>query len=289
MKILIFGGSGFIGSHLAERLSTEAQILTFDRKPYFATTFVGDIKDSEAVNEAMFACDRWVNLAGLLGTAEMLKRSHDAVDVNISGAVNVYDAALKYCTPGLQITVGNHWMNNPYSITKSTAERLALMYNKELGTDIRVVRAMNVYGPGQKPHPVRKLMPNVVIPALRNEPITIYGDGTQIMDMVYIKDTVEILARIVMGEKPPVDRVFEIGAGPITVNEIVDTVVGVANSTSEVNHVQMRPGEESNSIVQISPRGAADLLEWTGFDVWSDCTPFRDGVKKTVEWYRVNA
>jgi nucleoside-diphosphate-sugar epimerase len=285
MKVLVFGGSGFIGRHLVKRLRQDVEVLTFDRKPY-KSTFVADIKDREAVNEAMFACNRWVNLAGLLGTSEMILRAHDAVDVNIHGALNVFDAALAYGVSGSQITVGNHWMNNPYSITKSTAERLALMYNKELDTDIRIVRGMNVFGPGQKSHPVRKLMPNVILPALKGDPISIYGDGEQIMDMIYVEDAAECLARIVLGERPPPGEVFEVGTGAITVNEIVRTVLAVTESQSEVKRVPMRPGEEPNAVVQISAEGERSLRDWTGFDISTDCTPFREAVEKTVDWYR---
>ncbi len=288
MKVLVFGASGFIGRHLVRRLKQDAEVVKFDRRPHEGTDFVADIKDTEAVNEAMFACDRWVNLAGLLGTSEMINRAHDAVDVNIHGALNVFDAALAYEVPGLQITVGNYWMNNPYSITKSTAERLALMYNKELGAEIRIVRGMNVFGPGQKQYPVRKLMPNVILPALKGDPITIYGDGEQIMDMIYVKDAVEVLARIVL-EQPPTAEIIEMGAGPITVNQIVDTVLDVTGSQSEVKHIPMRAGEEKNAVVQISEEGEIHLKQWIGFDINTDCTPFREAVEKTVNWYRDNA
>lgn len=288
MKILIYGANGFIGRHLAQRLTQDAEVLTFDRKPYLKTTFVGNIKDAEAVSEAMVECDRWVNLAGLLGTAELIRRPQDAVDVNISGAVNVFEAAALHNKPGLQMAVGNHWMQNPYSITKTCAERLAIMYNLERGTDIRVVRAMNVFGPGQKPHPVRKLMPNVIIPALKNETITIYGNGEQIMSMIFVRDAVEGLMRILFGSKPEPSEVLELGAGPVTVNEIVRLVVDIAGG-GKVEHVPMRPGETSNAVVQISKQGAGRLKELTGFNVITECTPIRAALEETVEWYRLNA
>ena len=287
MKILIFGASGFIGKHLVRRLEHWAEVLTFDRKPCAGTTFVGDIKDTEAVSEAMVQCDRWVNLAGLLGTSELIKRVQDAVDVNITGAQNVFTAAMRESKPGVQITVGNHWMNNPYSITKSTAERLAVMYARERGADIRIVRAMNVFGPGQKAHPVRKLMPNVIIPALRNETITIYGTGEQIMDMIYVRDAVEILTRVLFADAEDITpgEVIEAGAGPITVNKIVEMVCGIAGG-GRVERVPMRPGEDKQATVQISPGGAVRLLELTGFDVYTDCMPIREALAETVEWYR---
>ena len=287
MKVLIYGGNGFIGRHLVEHLRRDAEVFSFDRRFVPGTDCIGDIKDAEVVTAAMLHCDRWVNLAGLLGTSELIDRAQDAVDVNITGALNVYNAALQQSKPGLQITVGNHWMNNPYSITKSSAERLALMYNRELGTDIRVVRAMNVFGPGQKAQPVRKLMPNVILPALRDEEIVIYGDGSQIMDMIYVKDAAEILARILLGPKPEAAEILEAGAGPITVNEIVLMVLGIVGK-GKVVHLPMRPGEEAKAIVQISQKGAARLNQLIDFNVYRDCTPLYDALVQTVEWYRAH-
>ena len=287
MRVLIYGGNGFIGRHLAERLRRDAKIFVFDRRQASSVNFLGDVKDAEAVTEAMLQCDRWVNLAGLLGTSELIDRAQDAVDVNITSALNVYNAALAQGKPGLQITVGNHWMNNPYSITKSTAERLALMYNRELGTDIRVVRAMNVFGPGQKARPVRKLIPNVILPALRDEEIVIYGDGSQIMDMIYATDAAEILARILLGPQPQVDEILEAGAGPITVNEIVLMVLGIVGK-GKVTHRPMRPGEEAKAIVEISRKGAARLNQLIDFNVYRDCTPLYDALVQTVAWYQTH-
>ncbi len=74
-------------------------------------------------------------------------------------------------------------MNNSYSITKTCAERFAWMFNREHGTRISVVRALNAYGPGQKSEPVRKIMPNFILPALRGEAIIVYGAGSQVMEI----------------------------------------------------------------------------------------------------------
>ncbi len=289
MKILVFGGSGFIGQHLSRRLQDDGEVIAFDRKPSPGTRFVGDIKDPEAVSEAMVSCDRWINLAGLLGTSELIDRAQDAVDTNITGALNIFTAAMREGKPGLQIAVGNHWMNNPYSITKSTAERLAIMYARERGADIRIVRAMNVFGPGQKAGPVRKLMPNVILPALRNDTITIYGTGEQIMDMIYVDDAVEILARVLMLDKSAIEpgEIIEAGAGAITVNEIADLVCGIVFG-GRIKRVPMRAGEDHEAVVKISARGAERLYELTGFFVPADCTPIHRALRETIDWYRAN-
>jgi nucleoside-diphosphate-sugar epimerase len=106
MNILITGGNGFIGSHLTECLLRKGHNVTiFDRNLPSRDDVdfrLGDIKDSEAVMDAVNHCDRWVNLAGLLGTQEMLHKPHEAVAVNIDGALNVFQAAALHKKPGFR-------------------------------------------------------------------------------------------------------------------------------------------------------------------------------------------
>ncbi len=301
MKILIFGGQGFIGSHLADNLLGKGhEILLLDRflKPRLWEEYgwtgkpvnfiMGDLKDEDCTREAVNQCDVWINLAGLLGTSEMIHNPIPAVQVNILGALHIFDAARIYNKRGLQIAVGNYWMNNPYSLTKNTAERFALMYNKEHGTDIRVVRGMNIYGERQTHKPVRKIFPNVVIPALLNKPITVYGSGEQIMDLIYVKDFVEVLSRALLYPDVPNTILYESGVGGgMTINRFVDLVLEATGSSSEVNRVDMRPGEDKEAVVEITEQGWRDLEQYLGYTP-RNLTPTAEAVAKTVEWYRAN-
>jgi len=289
VKILVTGGRGFIGGHLVENLVGKGhEVTVLDRMiqqlptvtiPWFKT-FCGDVCHSESTSEAINLCDRWVNLAGLLGTSELMSRVDDAVEVNIRGAINIFEAALKFGKPGVQIAVGNYWMSNPYAITKRCAEKMALMY-VDRGADIRVVRGMNVYGPGQKHRPVRKIFPNVVIPALLNKPVTVYGDGEQVMDMIYVKDAVEILAQVLLLDEPAA-RVYVAGAGPMTINEVVNGVLDISCSKSMIHHVPMRKGEERRATVSITPSEMIELNR-----LWSNkFTPKEVAFRNTINWYR---
>jgi nucleoside-diphosphate-sugar epimerase len=297
MKILVTGGRGFLGSHFVDHALKSGQHVTvFDRKwDSEAWTelgwdavdfFLGDLKDRESVFEAIRDCDRWINLGGLLGTSELIANPMPAVEVNIVGALNIFDAAATHKKPGLQIEVGNYWMNNPYSITKNTAARFAEMYREYRGLDVRIVRAMNVYGPRQKHRPVRKIFPNVVIPALHNLGITVYGNGEQIMDMIHVEDVCEILYRVLMADElPPIT--FEAGAGGITVNTLVASIMRHADSQSVVRRETMRAGEEEQAVVKISKEGWDNLAKHLSYDS-CDQIDFEQGVKDTVQWYREN-
>jgi len=297
MKILVTGGRGFLGSHFVDHVLKSGQHATvFDRGwDSDAWTelgwddvdfFLGDLKDRESVFEAVRNCDRWINLGGILGTSELISNPMPAVEVNIVGALNIFDAASTHRKPGLQIEVGNYWMNNPYSITKNTAARFAEMYRAYRGLDVRIVRAMNVYGPRQKHRPVRKIFPNVAIPALHNLGIMIYGDGEQIMDMIHVSDVCEILYRVLMADQlPPIT--FEAGAGGITVNTLVKEIKRHANSDSVEVHKSMRQGETEQAVVKISKEGWDNLAKYLDYDS-CDQIAFHEGVKETVHWYRMN-
>ena len=302
MAILITGGCGFLGSHLVDQMVAEGcSVLVFDRvykkelwdeygwsQNPMVSFMLGDIKDRDSVFEAVHQSDMWVNLAGLLGTAEMINNPIPAVEVNVLGALNVFDAARLYKKRGVQIDVGNYWMNNPYSITKSIASRFASMYNKEHDTDIRIVRGMNVFGERQKHRPIRKLFPNLVIPALLNKPITLYGTGDQIMDLIYVKDIADILSRALLLDDVPNDVSYEAGIGDNqTINQTAELVLELTGSDSELVHKPMRSGEDKMSVVQITDQGWEDLKTHLGFTK-QDLTPFSQAVQNSIQWYRDN-
>jgi nucleoside-diphosphate-sugar epimerase len=146
-------------------------------------------------------------------------------------------------------------MQNPYSITKTCAERFAWMFNKERGTRIAVVRALNAYGPGQKSKPVRKIIPTFIEAALAGKPIPIYGDGSQIMDMIWVRDVAEILVRALVMDHGNFSTPFEAGTGKNTsVQVIAELVLDVTGSPAGVEYLPMRPGEPESSVVLGNPK-----------------------------------
>lgn len=290
-KILITGSSGFIGSHVVEEVLKRGLIpVCFDRHAYHAypkgcEIILGDIRDAEAVNGAIQEADYAINLAGILGTQETINNPIPSVETNIIGALNFLNA----CRPtkfhqvkAVQIGVGNHWMNNSYSISKSAAERYCLMYNKEHGTKVAVVRGLNAYGPGQKHKPVRKIIPSFIVRALNNVDIEIYGNGEQIMDMIFVEDMVNILIDTCVKKHEVYDRVFEAGTGrKTTVNWIAKQVINVCKSKSKIVHLPMRPGETEKSVVLANPKTLTPLGKY-------HFIRFEKGIKITVNWYKKN-
>jgi nucleoside-diphosphate-sugar epimerase len=289
-------GFGFIGRHTVNALLNAGfSVSVLDRHPDLSVMhalgvqpIIGDIRDAALLNHVVPSFDAIINTAGLLGTAEMIDDPVPAVETNITGAINVFQACRRGAQSGrpircIQITVGNFFMENSYSITKSTSERFSIMFNTEHGTDIRLIRALNAYGEYQKYYPVRKIIPNFIRSAFLNEPIRVYGDGCQIMDMIYVKDVAQIIVAAMIATK--YEQIISAGTGRrLSVNEIALQVIRAAESTSTLLYTPMRSGEPPHSTVLGDP----DTLAAIHFDV-SRLVPFEQGIVTTVNWYRQNS
>jgi UDP-glucose 4-epimerase len=288
MKILVTGGKGFIGSHLIdELLKLGHKVTTFDKsirpinyKGWEKVKHIyGTTEDIKLLDDVISANDYVFHLAGILGTSETLDNIRKTIDANILGTLNILELLKKHNKPGLNITIGGiNWLN-PYAITKLTAEKFSLMYVKEFDLDIKVVRGLNTYGSRQKHAPVKKAVPNFIINALQNKPIEIYGSGEQVVDLVYVKDLVEVMIRA-MNYKKKILHAIDGGTGnKITVNELARTVIRLTNSKSEIKYLPIRKGEPLNSVT------LADIKTLKELD-FIPSTPLEDGMKKTIEWYR---
>ena len=283
-RILCTGGCGFIGSWVIENLLSKGyEVTSFDREfKGQPNVFIGDTRDKEADLDAVGKHDGVIHLAGRLGTQETINNPIPSVEVNVIGSLNVFDAVKQFKVPAVYIDVGNYWMENSYSISKHTAARFAFMYNKEHGTKIAVVRGLNAYGPRQKSKPVRKIIPNFILWALNGEPIQVYGDGEQIMDMIYVKDLAEILVRALINDHGNYTEVMDGGTGQNTsVNMIAETVNELTGNKAGITHLPMRPGEPPQSVVLGNPSTLKPLGEL-------NLTELKDGLLETIEYYRGN-
>lgn len=300
MRILVTGASGFIGGYVVDNLlNLGHEVIAFDRfqseKTAFSSPlsrFLGDVRDATAVCEAVAVSDGVIHLAGVLGTSETIDNPLPAVETNVHGSLNVFQACRQYHKRCAYITVGNYWMHSAYSITKTTAESLAWMFNQEHGTEIAVIRALNAYGPFQKSKPVRKIMPNFILPALKGEAITVYGDGSQVMDMVYVADVADVLVRALLEDHgqyrwDPVRNAdngakFEAGTGrATTVLEIAEEVLRQVGQGS-IDFVPMRGGEPVGSVVLGDPETLRPLYRGDLPKLMS----LEEGIATTIRWYR---
>ena len=288
MNILITGGSGFIGRYTVGRLMAQGiQTTIYDlNPPKFKSDFFirGSMIETKKLESAVAGADAVMHLAGLLGTSETIDGPIMPAKVNVMGSLTVFEFCRRFKKRCCYICVGNHFMLNTYAISKTCAERFALMYNIENGTKIAVVRGLNAYGPYQKHAPVRKVIPNFCLPAIRNEPITIYGSGEQVMDFIFVDDLADILCRALLSEHDAYDSVIEAGSGQRTsINFIAEKIIELSGSQSTIEHVPMRPGEIPDSVV-VADIKTLKPLKYRA----ADFTPLADGLKRTIDFYREN-
>lgn len=209
----------------------------------------------------------WVyNLTGILGTGETFDDIQEAIEANILNAVHVADCcrmagvALKY------VTLGNNWLN-PYSITKNCAAQFCRMYAKEYRLPVQVAVTYNCFGSGQKSAPVRKIIPEFMTRLIRGQPLEIFGDGSQIVDMVYAPD----FARAILTNNQT-GTLFYGTSAPLTVLDVALKCRELFNSYTPITFLPMRRGETGDGVISPYP-----MPEITDLDL---------ALKLTADWYK---
>lgn len=302
-EILVTGGNGFIGRAVCRALLGEGFSVTVldprGRPPVPGCNLrLGDIRDATAVDEAVAHAEGVIHLAGVLGTQETISNPLPAAETNVLGGLSVLNACAAHGAPIVNIGVGNWFEDNTYSLTKHTLERFCNMFRRHRGTRVVTVRALNAYGPGQSvampygPSRVRKIIPSFTARALRGDPIEIYGDGLQIMDMIYVDDVAKVLVASLryLDDNESSEVVFEAGTGrPTTVLDIARAVLDAVraagvDTASEIRHLPMRPGETPGVVVKANVSTLAALAPY-GVDP-EYFVPLELGMAETASWYR---
>lgn len=287
MKILLTGGSGFIGSHLADELQSRGhEVISYDICPSRFNkikTVIGSILDKDELDRVIAGCDFVFHLAGMLGTHELVDCAIKATQVNVIGTLNVLEACKTYGVKLVEISKPNCWVNT-YTITKVAAETFTEMYRREHGVEAVTIKWFNVYG-GRQPLMeevgYKKMIPTAIINALRGEDIEVYGNGEQTMDLIHTTDTVEATLAIVDNWNWCNGSTFEIGTGEeITVNQAVNDIIALAKSSSSVVHVPMRKGEVDNTRIKANIEQANILANW------APRISLAEGLIQTIKWYK---
>ena len=165
---------------------------------------------------------------------------------------------------------------NPYAITKLDGEYYCKMFAVEGRLQTACLRYSNVFGPRQDPKSqYASAVPIFVHQALRNEPITIFGDGQQTRDFIFVKDIAA--ANVFMATQTSVTGIFNVAYGqPITIKELASTICQLTGSSSEIGNAPARLGDVQHSFAAI------ERLRAIGFAPSSN---FLDGLKKTIEFF----
>lgn len=248
--VLVTGARGFIGRYVCEEL--EARGITYRAFDLPAH----DVCDRNALLDVIALYDGIINLAGVLGTEELFGSEYRAAQVNVLGALNVFDVAAERNIPVVQVATGHKGQPNPYAITKGCAEDLALARACWLGQKIAVVRAYHAYGAGQPPPPpwgkghAAKIVPVFACRTIQGKPLPLHGGGTQVVDMVHASSVARCLVDALGG---PYGHVIDAGTGRgITVRRVAEDIVltAAANTANMALHVvPPRRGEPPEAVV----------------------------------------
>jgi len=206
-----------------------------------------------------FAPDSIIHLAGVLGTHELFDNPEEAVQVNIIGTLRILEFCRNYNCGYVGITMPPVFPSI-YTATKICTDRIATAYRREHGIAVAKVRAFNVFGSGQAygPGHPQKIIPTFAVKSWRREPIPIWGDGRQTVDLI---DSTQVGRILIEATQYHNDVIFDAGSGtPYTVNEVAAFVNAVTGSLVPNEYLPMRRGEEPTEIVAQGQNW--ELLSW---------------------------
>jgi UDP-glucose 4-epimerase len=322
MRVLVTGGAGYIGSHLADRLLADGHdVVVLDNlslgkvaniehnlhNPRFR--FVeGDILDSHLMGQMADECDAVYHLAAIVGVTHVLNDPLQAMKTNVWGTGTVLEEASRR---GRRVVLASssevygkstacplaedddrllgstgiaRWC---YSTAKAMDEHLALAYHRQRGLSVAIVRYFNSYGPRLDPRGYGSVVARFISQALAGEPLTVHADGGQTRCFTYVDDTVE--GTVLAGSVPGADgEVLNIARGEeISVLELAETIRQLTGSSSEIVCV---PYEVDYGELFEDTRRRVPAVEKAerilGFKAR---VALAEGLQRTIDWFRNKA
>jgi UDP-glucose 4-epimerase len=269
MRVLVTGGAGFIGSHLADALIARGdQVVALDNFSTGSTSNIkhitknfeiidGDIRNVDLINDTIKDVDLIFHMAAALGVNTILESPLESISTNIAGSEVVLTAAANHKKRILIASTSEIYGKNPkqplnenddrvvgspqkirwsYSDAKAIEEAMAFSLNQEKGLKVTTARLFNTVGPRQSAH-YGMVVPRFVRSALKNEPINVYGDGTQSRVFCHVHDAIEALLALV-GTDKTINEVYNVGGtGEITIKDLADTVIKETKSQSSIEYI----------------------------------------------------
>jgi UDP-glucose 4-epimerase len=302
MKVLVSGGAGFIGSHVVEHFQGRAEVRVLDnlRSGFmrnlagFKCEFIeGSILDRDLVRQAVRDVDYIFHLAAMISVPESMQKPVECNEINTTGTLVVLEEAARAkvkklvlsssaaiygdnpVTPKLETMLPEP--KSPYAITKLDGEFYCRMFADEGRLQTACMRYFNVFGPRQDPRSqYAAAVPIFIDRALKGEPITIFGDGEQTRDFIYVKDIVA--ANVFFATESPATGVFNVAYGQrITINDLARKICDLTSSTAELRYLPERSGDVKHSMAHVGK------LLATGFTPKANLA---DGLAATVDFFR---
>ena len=308
---LITGGAGFIGSHVADRFLAEGWAVHIidnlyngkrQNVPEGATFHELDIRDAAAADLIRtLAPDVLLHLAGQMDVRKSVAEPIFDAQVNVLGSLNLFEAVRAH-SPGTRVVFSSTGgvlygdftvppnietfsknPESPYAISKLAVEHYLAYYGRVHGLEYAVLRYGNVYGPRQDPHGEAGVVAIFCGRILDGRAMTVFGDGLQTRDYVYVGDVVDATYRGATRALPKTElldtRAFNVGTGIATdVLRLANTLTEAAGVSVAVEHAPERPGEQRTSYLDVSK--AARQLDWR------PAVSLEEGLAQSFEWFQ---
>ena len=291
LKVLIIGSEGFVGYNLIDGLSDKFQVLTSDiiKKDISDNYTQCDITNYDQVINTVKNVDVVINLAthSLLSS---LESETENAQVNIIGLLNILQACRKNNIKKIIFTSASSLIGEPqsfkvsenhtttpktaYGITKLASEHYLRLFQELYGINFIVFRFFNIYGSYQK----NGLVPSLYQKITSNQPVTIFGDGKQLRDFVYITDVLPFFEKAISNDSVN-NSIYNIGTGiGTTISEVITLMSDTLGIEPKVERKPIRKGEIGNFIADTTK------LEKSFGQVPN--TTVKSGLEKTIEWVR---
>lgn len=301
-RILITGGAGFIGSHLARRFGGQAQVTVLDdlRSGYernldgVECRFLrGSILDEAALKEACEGAEEIYHLAAMVSVPESVSQPSACAELNTEGTRRVLAAARaagarKVVLASSAAIYGDNPTvpklesmapepKSPYAETKLAGERLLEEFRQVHGLGTTSLRFFNVFGPRQDPRSAyAAAVPIFIAKALRDEPIGIHGDGGQTRDFIHVTDIVGALAYA--GASTAMNGTYNVGYGRSqSILALAQEIIRLTGSRSRIEHLPARAGDVRHSLASTERLLAAG---------WQPGSSVSAGLAETVAYFR---
>ncbi len=310
-KVLVTGGSGFIGSNFVRHLlgaHPSVSVVNLDALTYAGNPenlrdveadfgkryqFVhGDIRRHKDVEKAIRGCDTVVHFAAESHVDRSIAKAHDFITTNVEGTYVLLEEARRNGITRLfhistdevygSIDTGSFSEtdglapSSPYSASKTAADLLVLSYRVTFGLPVVITRSTNNFGPYQFPE---KLIPLFVTNLLEGKAVPLYGDGLNVRDWIYVLDNCRALETVL--RHGTTGEIYNVGAANEVTNRFITSSVLESLSVGEemVNYVTDRPGHDRRYSV------TTDKIRALG---WAPERDFTQALSETVAWYRDN-
>jgi UDP-glucose 4-epimerase len=298
MRLAVTGGSGFIGSHVVDKLAAAGHtvVVVDSRLPVRADVEHApvDLRDLDALVGATEGCDAIFHLAAVSDVNDVYANPVDGIDINVTGTARVLEAGRRNAVERVFFAstvwvygsaVGDDDLREDalvdtqlpahlYTASKIASELVIRSFEELYGVPFTILRYGVPFGPRMRDELV---IPRFVRMAMEGEPITVDGDGLQYRNYVYVEDLAD--AHVLALDDVARNEVFNLeGPAPISLRDLIASLEVVLDREIEVQYGPARPGDFRGR--PVSRRKAEKLLEW------KPRTSFEEGLRRYVEWYQ---